>query len=173
MITVKQQQKKFQPEIGDFIFDNENLIHSYFKLDDDKPLMFPLVFYGHFNPFLTLRRLDVRDQDLLIKSSKYECPFLNENIYYGLLPVAIQSNDSSVYRAGPFAHAQYDYVFDLEWQKKYRQSFIENEILTSFMGSGYTDAFLPSDGSHKIVTVKIELSNGDFIVAKTFEWYNK
>lgn len=173
MITVKQQQEKFQPEIGDFIFDNGRLIHSYFEFDDVKSLMFPLTFYGHFDPFHTLRRLDVRDQDLLVQSAKYECPFLNGNIYYGLLPVAIQTNDSSVYRVGPFARSEYDYVFDLEWQKKYRQSFVENEILTSFMGSGYTNDFLPSDGSHKIVTVKIELSNNDFIVAKTFEWYNK
>jgi hypothetical protein len=173
MIIVKQQQKKFQPEIGDFIFDDEKLIHSYFTLDFDKTLMFPLVFFGHFNPFVTLKRLNVHDQDLFVKSAKYECPFLNSNIYYGLLPVAIQTNDSSVYRYGPFSRSEYDYVFDLDWQKTYQQSFFENEILTSYMGSGYTNCFLPSDGSHKIVDVKIELSNNDFIVAKTFEWYNK
>lgn len=160
MILVKQQQVKFQPEIGDFIFDTENLIYSYFELTD-MTLIFPLEFFGNFNLFVTLRRLEVNDKDLLMKSSKYECPFLNRNTYYGLLPVAIQTNNSRVYRSGPFARSEYDYVFDLEWQKKNRKSIIQNEILTSFMGSGYTDSFLPSDGGHKIVNVKIELSNNE------------
>jgi hypothetical protein len=41
------------------------------------------------------------------------------------------------------------------------------------LGHGYTEYNLPYDGGHSIVYVKLQLSNNDFIIAKTFEWYNK
>ena len=169
MITVKQQQNKFLPEIGDFIFDTENLIHSY--LSNEGFGIFPLLFLGNFDPFVSLRRMEIYDNDLFQKSC-YNCPFLNSNKFYGIVPVAIQTNDSSVYRVGPFARSNYDYVFDLDWQK---HCLLDNDdsVVLAFLGSGYTEGTFPSDGSNKIINVRIELSNGDFIVAKTFEWYNK
>jgi hypothetical protein len=42
-----------------------------------------------------------------------------------------------------------------------------------FLGHEYTISTLSTDGSNSLVIVKLQLSNGDFIIAKTWEWYNK
>lgn len=56
------------------------------------------------------------------------------------------------------------YDIDIERNRKYYQEFL---------GHGYDFLRLPSDGSIKTIVVKIKMTNDDYLIAKTFEWYNK
>lgn len=171
MLTIeKKSSPHFQPEIGDFLFATE-FIDSYVKKDEDL-MMFPLIFMPRYHPFVNMKRLNI-NIDLLLKQSKYDCPF-TENSFIGLLPVAISTNDSKKYRKNTnFESSVYDYVFDLEWQKQMFSITQVSNIEQSFLGHGYTTSTLPTDGSNSLVVVKLKLSNDDFIIAKTWEWHNK
>jgi len=173
-ITIKTQTKRFKPEIGEFPFDQGSLIYSkgLFDLLDTGFSMFPLIFNMHYNPFVTLRRLGLQIQDAFVR---YNCPFNTNNTYYGIVPIGIETKKTKLYRQEEFSDNSYDYVFDLNFQAKYIHQYLRevDDITSCFLGHGYDDSRLPFDGSIKIVNVKLELSNGDFIIAKTFEWYNK
>jgi len=135
--------------------------------------MFPLIFFGRMNPFVTIKHIGIQTD--MFNKTKYCCPFSSNN-YYGIVPIGIETKNSQPYRHEGLERQDCDWVFDLEWQQKNVKSLLEDyndPIIFAFLGHGFTDYCLPYDGSNKIVNVKIELSNGDFIIAKTFEWYNK
>jgi hypothetical protein len=175
MISIIKQKNKIQSPKGEFIFDRQYIIHSIIdeKEIDADFLMFPLIFNNHYNPMTTLKRLDISIQEFL--NTKYHCPFNNMNTLYGIVPIGINTKNSSIYRVGGFVQDHSNYIFDLHFQKKNINQILSTQspIEISFLGSGYTDYFLPTDGTIRTTCVKIELSNKDFIIAKTFQWSNK
>jgi hypothetical protein len=171
MIHILAPQHPLIPEIGDFLFATK-FIHSYVKTTDPISSSFLLFFSGIDNPFKALKLFNVHATELE-KQSKYECPFIQGNHYFGLLPLAINCSNIKTYRINDFASSSFDYLFDTEWQQKFRHPLEIDPIPQSFLGHGYTSGTLPSDGSNSLVNIKVQLSNGDFIIAKTWEWYNK
>jgi hypothetical protein len=172
-ILIKEQDKKFSPKIGEFIYDKHNLIVDYAHTDITTkviPLMNPPI----CDPFSTLERMGINSKKLL--DSNYPCPFKKGNYYYGIVPIGLITNDPKPYRQAEFSNERYDWIFDFEWHTRFFLLDIDNKpnsIMTSFLGHGFNSGILPCDGSNNIVNVLIELSNGEFIIAKTFEWYNK
>jgi hypothetical protein len=124
------------------------------------------------NPFITIKRIGIQTD--MFNKTKYFCPF-SANNFYGIVPIGVETKNSQPYRLKGFDRTDSDWVFDLEWQQKNVKSLLEgsDSIIAAFLGPGYTEFCLPYDGSNSVVNVRIELSNGDFIIAKTFEWYNK
>lgn len=172
-IIVKKQDKKFNPDIGMFIYDKHDIIASYIDVKSITHVL-PLMIPQSFDPFAALERMGINTQKL--RSSRYSCPFKKGNSFYGIVPVAIITKSSKPYRSAEFSHNSFDWLFDLEWHAKFFLLDVyspPNSILSSFIGHGYNSGILPCDGSNNIVNVSIELSNADYIIAKTFEWYNK
>jgi hypothetical protein len=126
------------------------------------------------DPFSILERMGINPHRL--RESEYPCPFKKGNNFYGIVPIGILTSNPLPYRQAEFSHERFDWLFDLEWHARFISLDINNEpnsILSCFLGHGYNQGILPNDGSNRIVNVTIELSNGDHIFAKTFEWYNK
>lgn len=175
MITLIKQNPEFSPEIGDFLFAPE-FIHSYVTENEIKESSFlaiPLVFLNGYQPFFNLEKFCIDIKELKQKCM-YECPFRKNTTFYGLVPFALKTNDAKQYRQNDLTHSFYDFVFDTKWQKNFLKQIISaSQICQSFLGHGYTNCTLPTDGSNKIVNVKLQLSNDDFILAHTWEWYNK
>lgn len=175
MIQIVKPQPPFTPEIGDFLFGPE-FIHSYITKEETKAkdfLLFPLIFMNYWHPFSTLKKLGI-DASELRTSCKYQCPFRHNTTFYGVFPFAIKTNDSKIYRQNDFALEAFDYAFDLEWQQRCIDQLMSvDQFSRAFMGHGFTDGTLPFDGGNSIVNVKLQLTNGDFILAHTWEWYNK
>lgn len=174
MLTIVKPQKQFQPELGDFLFASE-FIHSYVTKKEvaaNDFFVIPLIFMSFYHPFTTLKKFNI-DAEELHQCCKYDCPFREQIIFYGLLPIAIKTDDSTKYRHNGFENT-YNSVFDLKWQKNYVDQILSvDQISKSFLGHGFTDGTLPFDGNNSIVNVKLQLSNNDFIIAHTWEWYNK
>lgn len=172
-IIVKKQDKKFNPDIGMFIYDKHDIIASYIDVKSITHVL-PLMIPQSFDPFAALERMGINPQKLL--DSKYLCPFKKRNSFYGIVPIAIVTKNPEFYRSAEFSHDSFDWLFDLEWHAHFFLLDVYNEpnsIIVSFLGHGYNTGILPCDGDNKVVNVAIELSNGDYILAKTFEWYNK
>jgi len=172
-IVIKEQSVKFNPDIGIFSYDRHNLIASYVDIESIKQVL-PLMIPPSCDPFAVLKRMNINPQKLL--ESEYTCPFKKGNSFYGIVPTGILTDNPQPYRQEEFSHKSFDWMFDLEWHARFVVLDIHNSsnsILTSFLGHGYNTGILPCDGSNNIVNVTIELSNGDYILAKTFEWYNK
>lgn len=182
MVTLVGKTPEFKPDIGDLPFNWGSLIddylwpqtaRGYFDLIDTGFTMFPVSFFNHYDPFRSLQVMEV-DCRLLTKV-QYECPFVKDNKYYGIVPIGISTSSSEQYRLEELSDSFLDHVFDLEYQRQYILSYLQETgpITGSYLGHGFDFGRLPSDGDIKIIVVKIKLSNGDFLVAKTFEWYNK
>jgi len=175
MLTIVKPKRQFQPELGDFLFGSE-FIHSYLtkkEIAANDFFVIPLMFMNFYHPFTTLKRLSI-DASELRQNCTYRCPFRHHTSFYGLLPIAIKTNDVAKYRQNGFENAAFNSIFDLEWQKnRIDQILSSNQISKAFLGHGFTDGTLPFDGDNAIVNVKLQLSNNDFILALTWEWYNK
>lgn len=66
-------------------------------------------------------------------------------------------------------------LFNLKHHKSYPYSLFDETYYyeISFLGHGYTEYNLPYDSSSSITNVKLQLSNNDFIIAKTCMIYSK
>ena len=171
MVKIVRQDQKFNPEIGDLVYDHDNIICGFTDLGNPTPI-FGLLNFLSSNPFMNLQKMGVSLEYL--RDTKYGCIFNPPNTYFGIVPRAIRTNCSGPYRVNFLKNKQYDWIFDTEWQNSFRDSILkDNSIVNSFLGTGYNYGTLPSDGSIEKVLVDIELSNGDYIIASTFEWFNK
>ena len=108
----------------------------------------------------------------------YECPYLKSNKYFWVLPIAIMSNDIQKYKAlCSLPDWRKDMMFDFKWIKETSsiEEYMEyeNSLSQSFMGHGYTDFTLPSDGYGNRELITIKLDNGDYVLAISHIWYNK
>lgn len=181
MIELIKKVPEFKPEIGDLPFNNKSLIEdyllpkkeSYSDLFDSGFRMLPVSFFGSYDPFVTLILMEVNLKGIV--DNKYKCPFILGNEYYGIVPIGINTTSLDQYRNIRFKDKFYDFVFDLDFQKDYMISILEEtgDIIRSFLGHGYDSYRLPSDGSIRTIVIKIKMKNEDYLVAKTFEWYNK
>lgn len=168
MITIINSNPSMIP-VGDLIFDHIHIIDSIHP-ETSKALPIPIN-----NAFKFLNDIDICTIPL---ESGYECPFITGNRFFGIYPIGIQLQYNSTidkYRIGRFASQDFNYLFDLEFQKSNIRQLLElnNPFLRTFIGSGYTMATLPSDGQSMETNASVRLSNGDSLLVKTFIWYNK
>lgn len=57
--------------------------------------MFPLIFFGRMNPFMTIKHIGIQTD--MFNKTKYCCPFSSNN-YYGIVPIGIETKNSQPYR---------------------------------------------------------------------------
>jgi hypothetical protein len=166
------QNSPYVPDCGDILSGGEYIVR---KVKDSEE-MGRFISYGFsVNPWVSINRMGI-DVENLKNVFKYICPYTG-NIYYHFLPLAIILSDNSdvnFYRIPPYNTPDWDFFFDLSWNKcKIYGDYEMSSIAESMLGHGYTDYTLPSDGSGKFIKVLIELSNGDFLFGYCWEWYNK
>jgi hypothetical protein len=126
------------------------------------------------DPWITLARYNVDASDLKTML-EYECPF-SDNKYYWFIPnLILIKNDVEIYRQGKLKSKEYDYYFDTAFMKQMHgdRLFELDEVQRAFLGHGYTDGTLPSDGSGKLERAAVALENGDFLLGRTWLWFNK
>ena len=138
-------------------------------------LMLGAIWNAGHTPWDKLRKLDFGKVYELIEECMYEDPVLYTK-FYGVMPYAIMSKDIQKYRTKEFERGFQDSAWDAEWTRSqyFRKKLPElPPMWRAWMGHGYTDCTLPSDGGNVIVDRGVSLSNGDTLLVKTWEWYNK
>jgi hypothetical protein len=116
--------------------------------------------------------------DKMRTRAMYNCPFDKNCTFYGVSPIAIMSDNVYKYRTKEFARGSFnEMAWDLEWTRQFgfnKEGILDlGGITSSFLGHGYTDGTLPSDGSGSIELVKVPINNGDWLVCWAWKWYNK
>jgi hypothetical protein len=176
-----------EDDIGDFLFGEKYIYRLRQKdLDDNEILL--LTYFAYFGPnaLAKLGCFSLPSVEKFLNDSAYQCPFRKkEQEFFGLYPMAILSQDIHKYRLGDLRNSHYDIAFDVEWTKsmtctaydtKTKEKIVAinvDHIAKAYMGHGYTSGTLPYDGSGRIELVKVRLSNGDWLVCATWEWFNK
>jgi hypothetical protein len=126
------------------------------------------------DPWITLTRYNVDAGDLKTML-EYECPW-SDNRYYWFMPnLILVRKDVGIYRQGRLKDKEYDYYFDTAFIKHIHghNIFELDNVHRAFLGHGYTDSTLPSDGSGRLEKAAVALENGDFLLGWTWIWFNK
>jgi hypothetical protein len=122
-----------------------------------------------YNPYGAAQGLGI-DVARLRDASAYRCPYLDQT-FQSVVPTFILTKDAHAYE--PFArHYARDMFKDAEFLRA-RFSENLNGFEKTMMGPGYTDFFLPSDGSNGREQGHVALSNGDLLVVSVWHWFNK
>jgi len=182
--------KMLKPEIGDVLCGGEYLVPFEFsdigKMDSIALCNFPRL----NNPWRALTKMRV-DCQCLLDSTKYDCPYTNKQ-YWWIVPVVLITNHFEQFLAGTWYQTMFQNMLD-DWVDNAREMqndhlydvkrmivsengdevFKHHRFLPMFIGSGYTDCTLASDGHGEIKEARVFLDNGDFLVVKYWEWYNK
>lgn len=181
MIKITKLQKVEDPnQIGDILygadyvqiesFDNiKNLIDSWYIL--------PLSLLRG-NSWRALKLLGIEDMS---GAFKYNCPYVEGNVYYWFVPLYLLYNNADVYKDV----LKHEYFRDSNWHKKYiigwideeptsdREGLLITKVERSMLGHGFTDSTLPNDGDGELNFATMRLSNDDLILGKVWVWYNK
>lgn len=170
MIKIIPKDKPYTPDIGDILYGNKYVSSAC----DPKSVTDFLVLTG-YHLWKSLSYFNI-DYEQCMKDFEYQCPF-SGNLYYWFVPVAlIIRNGSDKYRpATPTPNYEDDYRLDVEWHSSILKHDLEkpNNMVRSFLGHGYTNGTLPSDGSNCLHSVLLNLDNGDSIFGFCWIWYNK
>lgn len=185
-IVIEKREGPLDNESGDFIFGYK-YVYLLEQKDLDENQILLLVHFAYFTPnaLITLGFSPVSVETFL-DDGVYTCPFRRkkEQEFFGMYPLAILSKDISKYRVGNLKNNAYDMAFDNDWTKgmsaidydkdgnKLVKIPVDN-IAEVYLGHGYTEGNIPYDGSGSRKQVKVKLSNGDWLVCLTWEWYNK
>jgi len=180
-----KSKKPFKPDIGEILY-GEDYFEEFTKDDLKEKDILPLCYMNAINPWKVLQIFSVDPYPFQSQVS-YHCPLLNQE-YYWAVPSYILTNDLAQYLKGT-RHAQlfqndWDYLREIG-REHYKKDSSGNADLHRdhlmflsratdlLLGSGFTEGTLPSDGSGEIKEAKINLNNGDFIVANLWFWFNK
>lgn len=186
LIKIIKQQKPFKYNIGDFEWWTD-YIAEFTEQDIENNEVLPLNTRLMQNPWAIMKCMPFDQENLRVmrKTAMYSCPFDEKFVFYGAIPLVVFSDNIDKYRTEYFSNEEYDIYFDSEWTKgmncrvhdmhtgAIRLDFPFSSCQRAYMGHGFTNCTLPSDGSNRIVSAKIELSNGDWLGIKTWLWFNK
>ena len=171
---------------GDFLFGGE-YIYDMASSDLEENEILLLCHIALYAPtaLIKLGCFSSTSINKFIDKIVYADPFTSNGLnFLGLYPLAILSKDIKKYRIEGFIGSYYDLAWDTKWTKAWGCSKYDkdgnkvtaiplDQISQAYLGHGYTDYTSPSDGSNSIVQVKVKLSNEDWLVCATWEWYNK
>lgn len=125
------------------------------------------------NPVTALRKFDF-DTTLLEAASAYVCPILQQQ-FRSVVPLYLVTNDIKKY--SPVKSLREDRIKmldDTSWNMHWFDENVKTgRFVDCMLGPGYTSGFLPTDGFSDFVMASFKLSNGDYLLAKTFTWFNK
>jgi len=189
------------PELGDHLFGERWLAPLTQQEVEEKEVLFLHMWNNNIWRILVGLGHDEKALDDFKQEVSYECPFDGNFSFYGVIPVAIMSDDISKYRSERFENESYDIFWDAEWMRDMgglknsrsynaitsTECFLSERELESdfyyqlplcgteraFLGHGYTCGTLPTDGHGRLVQAKIPLDNKDFVGVITWIWYNK
>jgi hypothetical protein len=118
--------------------------------------------------------LKVLEIDFEFIESGYTCLYTGYT-FFGVIPVALCSEDLSKYNEITKRFNDQKYWLDYEFHRLIdgEKRFALTDIQKLLLGSGYTYGFSWYDGTPALQETKINLSNGDYLWAWFWEWYNK
>lgn len=123
----------------------------------------------------TLETLDIKFKNFK-KTVSYECPYTGY-LHYHAIPLYLYSERVDEIIDGLKGFYYKDMYKDHKWQVdchfRDQKVYKMNLIAKSFMGPGYTEGTLPSDGSGYQEDAIVALDNGEFLGFKVWVWYNK
>ena len=183
VVTLKKQTPSHTPKLGDWLWWPEYLMTVVPKEDLLASDIQYLSLLADNDPWRMLGKTAVFDDVQLCALSEatmYDCPFTN-NKYLGVVPIGIISDDINKYRdsaAFPSDHGLWDMLWNHEWTRfmLMHGGALElhlDSVARASMGHGYTSNTRSGDGHGRIKDMKVELSNGDLLICKAWEWYNK
>lgn len=170
-ISIIKPTKAPEPNNGDIISGNEYLWELLDKKTIKNIRAYPLS-YESLNHWKALERFGLDTTDIQ-DEARYECPFRSGNHFFRIYPIAISEVHSHEVNESS--------KFLMEYIMKRKESLNDHiymelslsEVEKSFMGHGYSQYILPHDGFGSWEWAKIKLSDGRFLFAIYWEWYNK
>lgn len=176
MRSIIKPQKCYVPNNGDLLWWRDYFLPFNKKVFKRKQIiMLSMIGVNTWKVLIDLRILPeawVKEQ--LDTKLTYVCPWFKHK-YYAVMPIAILSDNVSKFYPEKLQPSM-DMIFDQDWvQKMYmkKKSFYVNNLTEAQLGHGYTYGTLPDDGIGKKIDLLLNMGEGDFIVARTWEWYNK
>ncbi|MDD5649784.1 MAG: hypothetical protein PHF86_05090 [Candidatus Nanoarchaeia archaeon] len=155
--------------LPDLPYNKQHIIHSIQDLNASLPdkNIVPLLFQDHWNPFNILTTLNIDNTPLL--ATRYTCPLNPNNIYYGITPVFIFSENISKYAINSLPN----YIFDTTDPSIYTYTKIYSPktnnlspFIKTYLGTGYSTH--PTErNDYTVVLVNLQLTNEDYILAVT------
>jgi len=142
----------------------EKLKRNVDKFVGDKKWIVPYMPIG--DPWTNLYNAGVVNARQIRDSMIYECPFNEGDRYYWAIPVVLCASNPDDYHQIPNENS----LFGREFPYTRIKCAHDN---SHYLGHGYTDGTLPMDGHGETRLAKTNLSNGDFLLMVTWEWYNK
>ena len=185
LIKRTEPRDKTDYSFGDYLWWDDYICEIFDEDFKDNQIL-PLYNMCLMNPWKFMDRLGIEIKEMK-KKAMYSCPY-SEMEFCAVMPFAILSKDIEKYRKGDFKKSVFDMTWDDDWTRS--MSFKgdgENRFLTNLsqykvpdmniyevqMGHGYTFATLHTDGDADMVEAKVGIDNGDWLVIKTWMWFNK
>lgn len=127
------------------------------------------------DPLFAMKQLGI-DQSLIVQAATYECPYIEKD-FVSVIPTYLVTDNLSKYdryKEGNYQQSTLDRMNDADWNLHwFSEEPQSNRFIDCLIGPGYTTGFLPSDGSSGYTLASFKLSNGDYLIVKTFTWFNK
>ena len=171
-MKMMKPEKQYKNKIGDILHGEEYLEQLNINELKEKRYCYST----------SIRRLSKEVQQEFKKHFLYVCPFIDGNHYYWFAPsfvfteIPIEKAIEHMFQKTIAAEQIYGWKSDqikmIEEFHEYKDNhpFYGEQL---YMGHGYTDYTLPSDGcNHKDVCM-VRLDNGDILVGQTWVWFNK
>lgn len=171
--------KPYIPDNGDVIFMRKFYMEKkpeFPPAADLQPLLFGSLGTNPWRMLGYIRAVDFDQVFELVKKVSYSCP--THNIaYLGAMPVALISRDLRMYKdqaITQYGEGQVEHAFDVGFTRSMNPELnVLNQIDLLRLGHGYDFSRLPSDGYGSLIDLQVEIDNGDIVIFKTWEWYNK
>ena len=164
------QQQPYKPD-GDILF-GEDYIAGEVKKEEIKSII--MLSAMRTDTWKALSAFGI-DYEKFKEEITYQCPY-REIPYYWFFPTFIICNDINVYKDLPEVNmSRFSFASDVDFWVNMHKCYEEksNQVEQSFLGHGFTNCTLPSDGSGEIEHVYVNLSNGDKLAGYVWVWYNK
>lgn len=191
MIKIQKLGNRIKPAIGTILYGSEyvNILGNAQSFFEDLP-QDNVISLGYISqrPFVALGgedrgypedfvpKIDQESLQSFKGAIQYTCPYM-ESDFFWTVPLAIITSTPEDYM-NPKS-VWYPMATDLEWTLDNNVVFDEegelelHRIQKIMMGTGYTFGTIVSDGHGRAVDTYVHLSNGDFLLCKSWVWYNK
>ena len=119
--------------------------------------------------------------DELKKISEYKAPFVDWNTYFAIYPIFINTKDSSIYKDRLLKSPDFRWTdfHEIAFSGRFLrdmfgpESIAKQAIVTHIMGPGYNSYCSYDDGFSSLSWGAVDLENGDKLLCRYFEWFNK
>ena len=162
-------------DLADLGSDINDRVKNWMALREAKAVLLSIL---HVNTWEALRGIGI-DVSALRDAVRYQCPY-TQHEYFWMMPISL-FGDVEKYKEKAketLPDWKVDHAFDFEYtcfatSCESPVDWYFGDVTSLFMGSGYTVGTLYTDGSRNRRRLRVRLSDGNWFMVETWEWFNK